>query len=668
MARSLPAVVVLVAYSSLAAPKPPAEHPASVKPPTQEQYLAIAQKAFDDAFTSKDELKKATEAVAARPKTVKAILGRSSMGAVQVAFGEPEGVANLALAAMDAPDNAIIATTFGVALSHAKKKEPALKVQLYANQLAPRTPQILTNLGSLYADLGENGLAKMRLIEATTFDRNFCPGWNALAMVYANEGDARRGVEAYLHALPCSTIKQRRGQLREESRKEPPKADQGKSDGASGGEQAGAGESGGAGPGAEDLKIREFPNWSSVEVFMNAKDSFDRWKKELANLRDQATKDMDPKAPLAAYRKRERLQQEHPGSVVMNPNDEAGWGLDDLKYRYGKQLDQLTDEHVKEAAALDRRLSEQVTQSTKGFEQIRLEPLQDLSAAPLEAARQRHNSHCRAVKQLVGASFVQWRDSEKRYYDRVVRLLREYWKLSGELISLYNDDGERAFMQASVELTIWSRLGTFPMTYPPRALMYAMHLVSPVGPCDKDVPPPQPPAPAKEERPPKWKPTCPIPKGTSVSVDSEVIDTPGREVTCSVSMEGCESIGGECKGRVMGPFGVVGGASCSYEDKELTLSGGSYVEFPSPPAGPASASVGFKSVIDITTRGGQVQRVSWTVGPTKSLGAMQGGVGVSANPALKQYDDKPVSFTLYAVPQERPLAPGELRDFNPPGK
>ncbi|MBL8917895.1 MAG: hypothetical protein JNJ54_03470 [Myxococcaceae bacterium] len=660
MARSCLAVVVLVAFASLAGPKPPAEPPAFVKPPTQEQYVAIAQKAFDDAFTSKDDLKKATEAVASRPKTVKDILGRASMGAVEVAFGKPEGVANLALAAMDAPDNAIVATTFGVALAHAKKKDAALKVQLYANQLAPRTPQILTNLGSVYADLGENSLAKMRLLEATTFDRDHCPAWNALAIVYANEGDARRGVQAYLHALPCSTIKQRRGQLREESRKEPPKSTEAPSGTGADGAGAGGDQGGGGGKAGAELEIREFPNWSSVEVFMGAKDSFDRWKNELAALRDQATKDMNPQAPVAANQRRQRLQQEHPGAVVMNPNEEAGWGLDDLRYRYGKQLDELSKAHNKETSVIDQRLSDQLAQSTKSFEQIPLEGLQNLSAAPLEAARQRHNVHCRGAKQLVGTAFVQWRDSEKRYYDRVVELLREYWKLSGELLGLYNDDGERTFMQGSVELTIWGRLGTFPMTYPTRALMYRMHLVSPLGPCDKDVPPPQPPAAAKEARPPKMKPTCPVPKG--VSVDAEVSSSVG----CSVAIEGCESVGAECKAPVAGPFGVVGGASYSYENKELTLSGGSYVEFSPPQVGPASASVGFRSVIDITTRGGQVQRVSWTVGPTKSIGVSAGGVGASTNPPLKQFDDKSTSFTLYAVPQERPLAPGELRDFKLP--
>lgn len=523
-------VSLFLAVPGLAAPKKPKPqvNAAFVKAPTQAEYLAIAQKAFDDAFEDQQKAREAQDVLKKDFVDAVGALRLAARGTLLAALEQPVGLAMLAQAALTAPDDPLIATNLGAALSQVGEKESALKLHLYAVERAPRLLPALTSLGVAYADYREYGLARMRLQLAVTIDRYYCPAWNALAIVEMNDRRYDDAVKAYLGGFPCRAKKMKKNDKLKQAHGppvEPPTS----------GESPGGGEGGGGGgpqrSGSGTLECREFPNWSTVEAFMFAKNK--DWKKELLDLVNQATASMKPGAMADI-------------GTALSPDADVP---DALARRYGDAYEKLTKQHKEEVDALDTKLAKQVADGLEQFKHVDLTPLGQGSAAPLERMRQLKSAHCKAVKQLQGTQFVQWRTMEKKYYDQVCGLLRMHWGEAAQWLAMVQDDQRRAFFQGMVELKLWGKLQPLPMIYDTRALMYATQRMTPVGGCEKDEPPPPPPPPPPQKGVDPAKGQCRAPSGTLEGGD------------CSATFEGCKSASVEC-GKALAeasPIGVKGG-------------------------------------------------------------------------------------------------------------
>lgn len=596
----------LAGPTSQAAPQKPKPkvNAAFVKAPAQAEYLAIAQKAYDDSF---DDKKKAAETQAMLKKEFVDAVGAlrlAARGTLLAALERPAGLAMLAQAALTSPDDPLIATNLGAALSQAGEKESALKLHLYAVERAPRLLPALTNLGVAYADFGENGLARMRLQLAVTIDRYYCPAWNALAIVDMNDRRYEDAVKDYLGGFPCRAKKMKKNDKVKQGHGppiEPPTP----------GEGPGSSEGGGGGPkrsGSGVFECREFPNWSTVEAFMFAKNT--QWKKELLDLTNDATAAMKPTAMASI------------GSAI-TPDADVPDALDILERRYRDAYEKLTKQHKQEVDALDKKLAKTISDSLAEFQRVNLQPLAQGSTAPIERTKQLKSAHCKAVKQLQGTQFVEWRTMEKKYYDQVCGLLRLHWNEAAQWLAMVQDDERRAFFQGMVELHLWGKLQPLPMIYDARALMYATQRMTPVGGCEKDEPPPAP-----QKGVGKVKGECRMPSGTIEAGD------------CSVSLEACKSVGAECGKDVAGPFGVKAGGKYQFEDKELTLSVGSYAGV-NADGSVVKGSASFETTGNLVLQDGHFKRLSFTVGPSASAsaGAPDGKL------VLKNFDDK-IEFTI----------------------
>lgn len=605
-------VSLFLAGPGEAAPKKPKPqvNAAFVKAPSQAEYLAIAQKAFDDAF---EDQKQAREAQALLKKDFVDAVGAlrlAARGTLLAALEKPVGLAMLAQAALTAPDDPLIATNLGAALSQVGEKESALKLHLYAVERAPRLLPALTNLGVAYADFRENGLARMRLQLAVTIDRFYCPAWNALAIVDMNDRRYDDAAKDYLGGFPCRSKKMKKNDKLKQGHGppiEPPTPTPGDDAGKGGGGSGGSGGPSGAG----QLECREFPNWSTVEAFMFAKNK--DWKKELLDLTNQATAAMKPGAMAGI-------------GGALTPDADVPDALEVLEKGYAAAYEKLTKQHRQQVDALDKQLAKNIADDLARYERVDLKPLEQLNAAPIERTRQIRSSHCKSVKQLQGSQFAQWRTLEKQYYDQVCGLLRMHWGEAAQWLAMVQDDERRAFFQGMVELKLWSKLQPLPMTYDTRALMYATQRMTPVGGCEKDEPPPPPPPPPPQKRLGPVKGQCRAPSGTLEGGD------------CSATFEGCKSASVECgKALVEGsPVGVKGAAKYDYEDKELTLSLGGYLGFEKQVPG-VKGSASWETMVNYTTQNGSFKRLSFSTGPSASASA---GTDELGRVVLKNFDDK----------------------------
>lgn len=642
------AVVVALPFAMVDAGKPPPP-PASIKTPSRDEYVAIAERTIARFLVGQKPAVLSAATAALAPDQVKPLaLQWSSKGAVLVASARPEGLLLAAAAARAKPDDPIIANTFGIALSRSNQKQAALEILLRARELAPHSPLVLTNLGVVYFVLGDRGLARMRLGDATRLDRAFCPAWNAMSILELAEGHLYPAVAAYLQSMPCSTIKMRKSQLQHPPAppKDPPPPSkvEDTTEDMDGGGADDAGTSAGKRPADASLpKFRAFPDWPSVEAMAASTSYLDAWQKETEALLQRAQDDLSRFARTgmaSVARQREALRAKGL-SVPEDDTFDIKFAVDQNGRYYDRQFNQLDQECKDRRDAALNKMSTGVTESLARMERA-------LSVDP-ERNVQAQNTHCREARNVVGVGFAKWRNEEKACYERRNELLIEYVQTTRRWISRVAADDQRAFLDAIVANEVWAKATVPPRVYGYAALGFSVQLLTPLGRCGKgDLPHVPQPAAGKSAAAEPTKKACPFPPHTKLQAGADI----GDKYEVSVAVEGCEAAEIEARAQLVPGISVAGTIEHETSGSTTLLIGGIVAAKPVLRGAGAEGGpeIGWRTDLGVTfDANGHLEKIIFRTGPEASAG---GGLGHGPGVRLKSGDS--MTFTILENAPEPP--------------
>lgn len=586
--------------------------------------------------------KKQLQELRARQSTLDG-LKLSSEAAARVAFQNVHGLFFAAEAAARAPKHAMVLNTFGAALSREARTSEALRVLVYARALYPGNALILTNLASAAMEIGDDTEAERLLREATRLDKAFCGAWNALGGLYLARGKVQEATQAFLSAAPCHPIHlKHRMRLKRVDVDNPPPGPI-------------------LPPGAPLAPVtvgkagkalfRTWPRFNDWKHFAGSAELLKAWKDDLDRRSKTASSQltaMTSKDGMARLKQRYLAQEERKRSSpylwVLSSTDDVNWALGVNGAYYESEIKKLHARAQERIDAGDKKMVDGVNQA-----QQRLEDALRANGVNPGIMKQHRATYCSAANPLVGEGFVTWREARAEEYAGVTRLLSEWIGATDPWIAQIPDDLERELVASTRNLAIYAQLQAMLMEIQMRPLVFAAPFMV-VGDCD-----------AKEKKGPTEIagleaaevdeiPTppsgCPMKRGVAMPLGESV----------ELGMKNCEEIELEAKKGALGPVGALGSVKYHTRKKELTLSGGTYLDADVPGLDKVGLKAGgtFKSTYSVTFRDGKLANIRYTTGYETAAGLKNG-------PQLKGWDDD-VVFTLYEAPE--PKDPGPLKDWS----
>jgi len=606
-----------------AAAKPGPKARPSVQPAggvlSREGYTRLAQAIVEEYLSGIDEW--------SRPKVVAAFSLRepeaqperlASAAAALAAFGRSEGVLLAARAAAVRPDDVVIANTLGAALSRADRNDQALPVLLYARSLAPTSAPVLTNLAAVYADGGDEAQAELLLKMATTAEPKACGAWNALSVLYLNQGKVRDALEAYLHTADCSMLGVR---VKLPPSDDPPPRPVPHS----------------SQPTVTRLThdrtgrplFRRFPSWTRWEDMAASARSLEAWRAEEARFQLA----VDPRAMAQAAVQEFQARAARPEVVFLDPYEaaEIAVGLN-VRY-YEARLKRISATYREAQKAADDGMKQALDGPQKTFGARVKE-----AGADGKALRAAHREYCAAAREATARGFATWREAARSDYEQRVEVYTELLGITQPWVESVPNSSMRNLLELMRLGPIWASLMPQLHEYDLRSLLYAMAESVAFGQCDRErgTEPDE----LQEREGALDKPgfKCPLPANWGVGVPIFESEHTGTSVELTVT--DCAAFELEVKQQAATgvPLGVTSSAKYNMRKKDVTLSGGVYAETPKITPG-VDTKASWKSSIEVTIHKGEVVDVSWVTGPE-----VEAGKG-----AVVKWEDK-IQFTLWNRP------------------
>jgi len=529
-------------------------HP-STQDPTAEAFTALAQRILDEYYgrLDPDERRHVDDRIASLGVDGDGVLEsarETSSAAVIIsatASSQYMPIVLAAAAAQAAPNDPLAVNNFATILRSIGRLDESIEALLHADNLAPYSPVILTNLGNSYLDNGMLGDAQLAYTKAIAYDADFDAAHYGMSIIWVKRGNgnlamaelakaARGGFvpsmrQVYLGAKGCG------GSVggpfwdviidedMTDSQDGDGSSDQPEDD---------------ARPQADKLILPTLPKWGSRMDFLAAAPGLQPLTQrimregligalefaaqyhpeELASGMGDGSFDQVPGDSSSGSDGWDDDEWDHGGWEDDWDDDGESWGEDDwgsegewdgdspsslpqgiqLKPGYGQKLfmlelvndyyaDMIAQELTQSAARrkqIDERYEREMTELREGGQYKKLE--QKIMANEIYEAKVLAQTINKLGGQIADSHFYEWRDLTLESYGRLKSLLLEYWKMSDQVTAGIYDQDVIDYVNKIRELTVYSSFLPMALDFSTLPQAYALaDYIAPIAGKDEDL-------------------------------------------------------------------------------------------------------------------------------------------------------------------------------------
>jgi tetratricopeptide (TPR) repeat protein len=486
------------------------------------------------------------------------------------------------------PKDTMIVNNFGAVLRMLDSVETSLPVLLYARQLYPVAPVILTNLGNTLFELYDDKSAENFYKKALKVNPDYALARHGLVSVYLKRRDIRQAMEQLfkgisgIYSESLADVKDKAKNNKSISPPAPkieePKQDSGDNQGQNQG-------SGSPNPNVpvDNLVLPDFPNWSEIAALLNDK-SIEKINKKLTQINSgnpAFSKAMERSKMTPDQQQSWYENETRPGRIKFKRNEAE---MDLMEEYFDDQLNAAHRNYM-------RSDSLNIVRFTKMFKQAASadEARSKQMAADPEAWQAYLIERCNTYTQINNKSFNDWKKVASERHKKYEDILMTYWISCEQYLNRTYDLNEFEILNSKRKSFVASNFGLIYTDYSFRKFQFAFSNIascaSAAGNCPQAPPPPEP-AESNEDKvkvPDKEAIPCPF-KKNKLKIGLGV---------CSVGLD-CENVEAECG------EGLIAGAKWNYKKKEMTLFGGAGLKADFGVKGYASASAGAKAGFELT--------------------------------------------------------------------
>lgn len=518
----------------------------STQDPTAVAFTALTQRILDEYYggLDPDERGHVDDRIASLGPGRAGVLERAretSSAAVIVsatASSQYMPIVLAAAAAQAAPNDPLAVNNFAAILRSIGRLDESIEALLHADNLAPYSPVILTNLGNSYLDKGMLGEAQLAYTKAIAYDADFEAAHYGMSIIWVKRGNgdlamaelakaARGGFvpsmrQVYLGAKGCGGSV---GGPFWDVIIDEDMTDSHDGDGSL--DQPGDD----ALPQADRLILPTLPKWGSRMDFLAAAPGLQPLTQRI--MREGLIGALEF---AAQYHPEELARGMGDGSFDQMPSDSSSgsddwdsdewedygesWGEDDwgsegewdgdspsslpqgiqLKPGYGQKLfmlelvndyyaDMIAQELTQSAdrrRQIDERYEREMTDLKEGGQYKNLE--QKILANDIYEAKVLAQTINKLGGQIADSHFYAWRDLTLESYGRLKSLLLEYWKMSDQVTAGIYDQDAMDYVNKIRELTVYSSFLPMALDFSTLPQSYALaDYIAPIAGKDEDL-------------------------------------------------------------------------------------------------------------------------------------------------------------------------------------
>jgi tetratricopeptide (TPR) repeat protein len=481
----------------------------------------------------------------------------------------------------------------------------SLPTLVYAKNLSPNYPVILTNLGNTLLELGDDRKAEVFFKRALRIDPHFRDARSSLVDVYLKRKDLGSAYEELLKGVEEVTYSEgtkmaferasndgaRQQQTQSSSQTPPPPAG------------SGASPTGGGGKTPDKLVLPPFPDWSDLKAFMNASGP-GAWQKEVQNGLGESMKALSDvaqkiagkytaisKLPSDQQMKAMHAIQSAPFTKMAKRNDFA---MEVMQQYIDDRYDRIIKDYKEKEEKDGEKFNKSFTAYSDAFgkqadalgKAMQAEGPEGLKELP--AYQKLMIEYCKQTKRLQEDHFQDWKKNARVWHNKTNDLLQEYWVYCEQYLDqVYGDDYEQ--LQAKRMMYVYGKLAILAGTYAIMPLSFMAAFTTSSGDCAEPTPIPVAAGEADMTTtvPKQSGPPCPWDNGGKLKIGAG---------PCSLGLD-CESIECECLA------GVGGAAKWNFKNKTTTLTPEVGVKFELGLPGPEVGEMHYK-IGEVTAKAG----------------------------------------------------------------
>jgi len=505
-----------------------------------------------------DEQFKKLEADGADKK--KLATGFSSTAVLITGLGQSKNIPLVlsAKAVMLFPADTLIVNNFGGILRMLDSIKTSLPVLLYAKQLYPEAPVILTNLGNTLFELFDDKSAEIFYKKSLEMNPDFGLAHDGLMNVYFKRKDVRSAMEELFKSVKGGNFSQTSKEILEntkykESYQPPsmPTAPDPESDSPEGNQ-------GMPTPNpetkVEDLKLPNFPDWSEIGALLHDQ-SIEKIGKKLSKASSGSGGALEKAMQLLKMTPEQKQKwyenETRPGRVLYEENTFA---MSLMEEYFKDQLDKAFKECLQADSVYSARYGKQIEQLAANDEA----KARQMGSNP-DAWEAWIIERCKTFTNVTAQYFADWKKIAGQRHNKYNDLLTTYWVYSEQYLNRTYNTQDFEALNSQRKAFVASNFGLLYTDYSFRKLAFGISNIASFatteGKCPQAPPPPEPEESEEDdvEVPDKDPFPCPF-KDSKLELGFGV---------CSAGLD-CESIELECG------EGIIGGGKWNYKNKEFT--------------------------------------------------------------------------------------------------
>lgn len=456
------------------------------------------------------------------------------------------------------PSDTLIINNFGGILRMLDSIKTSLPVLLYAKQLYPNAPVILTNLGNTLFELYDDKSAEVFYKKSLEINPDFGLAHDGLMNVYFKRRDVRSAMEELFKSVKGGNFSQTSKEILENSKHkksyQPPSMPTGPAPETDSQEGNPGLPSSNPNTKVKNLKLPNFPDWSEIGALLHDK-SIENIGKKLtkansgsggALAKAMKSLNMTPEQKQQWYENETR-----PGRVVYEGN---AFAMSLMEEYFEDELDKAFKEYLKADSFYSARFGKQIEQLTANDEakakQMGIDP---------KAWEAWMVERCKTLTNLNAQYFADWKKIAGQRHRKYNDLLTTYWVYCEQYLNRTYSTQDFEAMNSQRKAFVASNFGLLYTDYSFRKLAFGITNIASFATTEGKCPqvPPLPESEEDEEDDVELSDKDPIPcpfEGSKLKFGFGV---------CSAGLD-CESIELECG------EGIIGAGKWNYKKKEFT--------------------------------------------------------------------------------------------------
>ena len=490
----------------------------------------------------------------------KLAIGFSSSAVLFTGFGQSQNIPLImsAKAVTLFPSDTLIVNNFGGILRMLDSIKASLPVLLYAKQLYPNAPVILTNLGNTLFELYDDKSAETLYKRSLKINPDFGLAHDGLMNIYFKRKDFRKAMEELFRNVKGGCFSQSAQEIHEKVRYsqsyQPPSMPTAP-DPVNNSEEGGQGSSQ-PNPNTkiENLRLPKFPDWSEIGVFVHD-NTIEKIGKKLSAANSGSGSDLSNAMELLKMSPEQQQKwyenEKKPGRVLYQGN---AFAMALMEEYFEDQLDKAFKEYLRTDSLNTEQFGKALEQFTANDEA----KAKQMKGNP-EAWKAWMVERCNMFTELTAKYFIDWKKMAGKRHNKYNDLLTTYWVLCEQYLNHTYNIQDFEELNSQRKSFVVSNMSLLYTDYSFRKLSFSFSNIASFATAEGrclDAPPPPEPAESEEgdvEVPDKDPIPCPF-------KDSKFKLGLGA---CSAGLD-CESIELECG------EGIIGSGKWNYKNKEFT--------------------------------------------------------------------------------------------------